>query len=156
MLLCTSGEVPQPAPCRVTRQADVEILEKLSAMSRSGVRLLSGASASALPMGSGTSHGRPASPPEVHTQRVRRQTGRFRSFDPVLKVEFQNGLFEGPGWRKPGWNPPIRGVQVYPEDESESQNENSGSNASYTRWHEFSKLQSVRPHSKIRDCEELC
>ena len=23
-----------------------------------------------------------------------------------------DGLFWGPGWRKPGWNPPIQGVQV--------------------------------------------
>ncbi len=46
---------------------------------------------------------------------------------PVLaSQEGQNGLFWGPGWRKPGWNPSIQGVQVYTEDESKSQNGNSG------------------------------
>jgi hypothetical protein len=32
----------------------------------------------------------------------------------------------GPGLRKPRWNPPIQGVQVHTEDESKSQNGNSG------------------------------
>ena len=48
----------------------------------------------------------------------------------VIPVLASSGRAErallGPGWRKTGWNPPIRGVQVYTEDETEGQNENSG------------------------------
>ena len=63
---------------------------------------------------------------QVGQHRSRGRRGVLRNRPPVRPFrcwrsqEAQNGLFWGPGWRKPGWNPPIQGVQVHTEDESKS------------------------------------
>lgn len=40
----------------------------------------------------------------------------------------------GRRWRKLEWNPPIQGVQVHTEDDSRSQNANSGLDRISTQW----------------------
>ncbi len=51
-------------------------------------------------------------------ERCLRNRPPVRPFRCWRSQEGQNGLFRGPGWRNPGWNPPIQGVQVHTEDES--------------------------------------
>ncbi len=78
---------------------------------------------------------RPALPADRQGIHRRLQIRRDDSHNELEEVQDQHGVmvipvfheeaelrFLGPGWRKPGWNPPIQGMQVHTEDESKSQN----------------------------------